>query len=569
MKRLALTMLAAVVFWTSKAQETPAAALSLTPGNYITQTGTGVGPTMLSANLGSTPSGVAACVGAANDDRWYVFNAETQALKVEVNTTAFDAVIEILEVGSLISVACQNTNGANSGELLQVNNLTIGNDYLLRIYSLEGVGGAFTFYAQHYPTANVRDGWHPVPGTDIGLPGYRINEGINRSQYTPYNGLIQNTEWLFIDTDNGDEYTLLVNGSNGIVNLNSVGGLCFGKNYDVYVQVRVDDFWCGFGEVRSVMTEAVPTTEMEPGYAGGSYDLNQDVKARFVGNGQIIEWRLTTDNGNTVLTHQGAASTSYCYFDLVECIRYNKIYTIEARAFYCGVWGPWSDPDFIIINPLPYVNLRPQYCNTVQFPGATLMCEFIPVADTYGWQFAPVDPDDPSLTPIGPAIVTYSVNTTSLYLLPLGLQFGTTYRVGTKPFLGTTDNCDDPQEGDYGFFCPVSIGNPNALMPGPEYRNEAPNEPSLAIDEAASFSVFPNPVREGIANVKLEGLGLSGRATLQLYDLQGKLLLSEQLMKLEEAHFLQVGLPAGCTSGTYLLVLENDQQRFSTRVLVQ
>ncbi len=560
-----LTILIALCFAIGGfAQEDPASAVSISLQDYLQITYDAEACASTAGSLGASDSGEPVCTGISTDDVWYAFTATTQAVKIEGETTNFDMVLQVIDAGTMNSIACQNTNGANTGEVLYMNTLQAGSNYYVRVHSANGAGaGTFDICAQYLPQAEVRNGWYPAFTPDIGLPGYRINQSVNRTTYTPYNPLIEGTRWLFIDIDTGDNFTTEINGSNGMINLNSVGGLCFNKTYDVYCQVKVSGFWCGYSQVRQIFTEAEPTTELEPAYPGLNYNLDDEIKARFVGTGQNLEWRLTTDNGETVLYHQAANSTSYCYLDLVDCIRYNRIYSIEIRAEYCGLWGSWSDPEFIIINPIPYVNLREEYCGTVQYPGVTLQCEFLEVVDQYAWQLAPVDPDDPTMTPIAPAIVAYSVNTTALYLLPLGVEFGTTYRVGVKPMLGTTDNCNSPQEGDYGFFCLVTIGVPAELS---DWDGEvlAPEDPTY---DAASLSVYPNPVTNGYASVFVGDKNLSGNALIQIYDLSGKLVSEKQFFSVEHANVFQFEVPTDI-KGKYIAVLSGDHFSYTMPLIV-
>ena len=566
MKTLLTIFLFGILCYPSLGQENEATALNLDLTNYLEDTGTGVGCTALAGNLGASGSGVPTCSGTDSDDAWYVFTAQTQAAKFVATAAGADLVLEVLNTGNLASISCSNASGAGAGETLRVSGLTAGQTYYLRIHSTNGAGGAYTVCGQFYPASKVRDGWHPVPSPDIGLPGFRVNEAVNRDQYAPNNGQIQATRWQFTDINTLDEYTFQVNGTNSVLNLNAVGGLCFGTSYDVLVQVQVDGYWCGYGAVRQIIMEAAPTTELEPGYAGQNYDLNDDLKARFVGAGQSIQWRLTTDNGMTEVIENSAANSSYLYFDQTTCLRYNRIYTVEIRAFYCGVWGPWSTADFIITNPIPYVNVRPQFCNTTQFPGATLQCDFLPIVDSYAWQISPIETGDVTMTPVGPAIVAYSVNT-SLYLLPLGLTFGQSYRVGAKPLLGTVDACNDPQEGDYGYFCPILIGNPNAVLPDYDYRSS--ESESIFEQPEPEFAVFPNPIRDGIANLDLRNANLHGDAWVIVHNMAGRELLRRQVNKIEDASFLQLGLPAACTAGMYLISVMTESTTLTTRALVQ
>lgn len=546
------------------AQEDPASAVAISLQAYLQITYDGLACTSTPGALGASDSGEPACAGISTDDVWYSFTATSQAVKIEGMTANFDMVLQVIDAMTMNSVACQNTNGAYSGETLYVNTLQAGGNYFVRIHSADGLGaGAFDLCGQYLPSAEVRNGWYPTFSPDQGLPGYRINQSINRSTYTPYNGLIEGTRWLFVDIGNGDTFTSEVNGSNGMMNLNSVAGLCFNKTYDVYSQVQVNGYWCGYSEARQIFTEAEPSTELEPAYPGLSYNLDEEIKARFVGTGQNLEWRLTTDNGETILLHQGANSTSYCYLDLVDCIRYNRIYIVEIRAEYCGIWGSWSDPEFIIINPIPYVNLREEYCGTTQYPGVTLQCEFLEVVDQYAWQLAPVDPADPTMTPIGPAIVAYSVNTTALYLLPLGVEFGTTYRVGIKPMLGTTDNCNSEQEGDYGFFCLVTIGVPAELT---EWDGGTLAPEDTSFDES-NLTVYPNPVSNGYASVFVGDKNLSGNALIQVYNIAGSLVAEKQFFSVEDANVFQFEIPSE-VKGKYIVVLSGIDYSYSMPIIV-
>jgi hypothetical protein len=548
------------------AQEDPASAVAISLQDYLQITYDGQACSSTSGTLGASDSGEPACAGISSDDVWYSFTATSQAVKVVGVTVNFDMVLQVIDAGTMVSIACQNTNGASSGEVLYVNTLQPGGNYFVRVHSSDGAGaGAFDLCAQYLPSAEVRNGWYPTFSPDDGLPGYKINQTINRTTYTPYNGLIEGTRWLFVDAGNGDTFTNDIIGSNGVMSLNSVNGLCFNKTYDVYAQVQVDGYWCGYNLARQIFTEAEPVTELEPAYPGMNYNLDGEIKARFVGSEQNLEWRLTTDNGTTVLYHQGASSTSFCYLDLVDCIRYNRIYIVEIRAEYCGFWGSWSDPEFIIINPIPYVNLREEYCETTQYPGATLQCEFLEVVDQYAWQLSPVDPTDPTMTPIGPAIVTYSVNTTALYLLPLGVEFGTTYRVGVKPMLGTTDTCNSEQEGDYGFFCLVTIGVPAELSDW-DGGTLAPEDTNYGFNES-NLTVYPNPVPNGYASVFVADKSLNGNALIQVYNIAGSLVSEKQFFSVENANVLQFEVPSE-VKGKYIVVLSGADYSYSMPIIV-
>lgn len=552
-----LTLLVALIGAVSLfAQESPGTASSLTLTNYLAETLAGTGCSPQAGALGSSGSGVPVCAGIDNNDVWYTFTATTQAAKFTVNTSAFNAVVQVLEVGTLNSIGCVNDNAGNTGEVLRVNTLTIGAQYHLRIHSFDGSGGAFTVCGQFYPQSEVRATHAPVPPVDGGLPGYKIPDQCARNQYGGQNTLIQASRWYFVDVDNGDEFVLNVAGSNSLIVLNSVGALCHGKTYEVRTEVQTDNYWCGTSTVRTILTEAVPVASIVPGVIGQTYTANDQISSFFVGTGNIFEWRFTTDNGNTQFTIVNTPNTTILSLSSVECLRYNRIYTIEVRAQYCGVWGPWSEPGFIFTSTVPYVDLRDQFCNTVQTVNSYILCDFTPNVDSFAWQFAPVDPSDPSMTPIGPAIVTFS-STTTIHLLPVGLTPGTTYRVGTKAIYGLTDGCGTPQEGDYGNFCTITIAGPNTLgVPGTaeDDSNVAwiPTQPNLE-SESGKLTVYPNPLDQGNLNVVLPSVETEGVLTIAIHDLSGRLIYTEVRAVDQGAQLMQVPRPYGLQPGQYLL----------------
>jgi gliding motility-associated-like protein len=86
--------------------------------------------------------------GVADDDVWYQFVANSTNMTITVDpTVGYDAVIQLFSgtCGALISIACQDINGANGDEVLIASGLTIGFTYYLRVYHY-GVGaGTSTF----------------------------------------------------------------------------------------------------------------------------------------------------------------------------------------------------------------------------------------------------------------------------------------------------------------------------------------------------------------------------------------------------------------------------------------
>lgn len=553
MKQLSL-LVAALGWFAVSAQDNPASALNLTLTDYLTTTTSGVGCTPVAGSLGATGSGVPTCAGIDNNDVWYLFTATTQAARFTITTAAFDAVAEVLEVGSLNSVGCVNASGANTGEVLRVNTLTIGDDYYLRIHSANGTGGSFTVCGQYYPIAEVRPTHSPTPPTDLGLPGYQIINNTARVQYGTSNPLIQGSRWYFTNVDTSEEHFIEIAGTNSLLQLNAVGGLCFNSTYDVRVEVRVDNYWCGTSVVRQIFTEEFPVAQIAPSVIGQTFTGFDQINSLFIGTGNIFEWRFTTDNGTTQFTVENVPNTTILLLAIVECLRYNRIYTIEVRAQYCGEWGPWSEPGFIFTDNVPQIDVRDEFCNTVQTTTSYINCDFTPNVDSFAWQFAPIDPTDPTMTPIGPAIVTYTP-TTSLYLFGVGLTPGTTYRVGAKAIFGLNDGCGTPQEGDYGFFCPITIqgsfgpSGSGSIYAGAEWIGTGPSMPSIE----NRLTVYPNPLDQGPLNLVLPEVVSDGLIQLEVYDLSGRMVYNEVRGVNFGAQLIQLPLPNDLRQGQYLV----------------
>ncbi len=526
-------------------------------------------PTNLTGMLGATGSGLAVCSGSDVDDVWYRFTSTTQGVRVTGTTTGFNMVIELWTNGPGSQLVCQNANAGNTGETLWANNLAIGGQYYVRVRSNGTTGtGSFTINFAFLPKANIRSSYTPNPLGDDAIPGYKISNNTSRNIFTATeNTTIQATRFKLEDSSNGDLFYSTITGNNGLKNLNDFIGLCYDKTYYAWVECQVSGYWCGYSVMYVLVMEAYPNTTLEPGFNAQTYNMDEFIKCYFVGDDQQIEWELATDNGSTVLYHNTGNST-LLYFDEVPCIRYNTIYQVRIRVNYCGIWGPWSVSYYFISQELPYTNVWPVYCNQPIFQGGTLITQFLEVVDQYGWQFAPIETGDPNMVPIGPATVTYTPFT-DCFLLPLNLIQGTTYRVGTKPFVGTADACGDPQEGDYGNFCPIHIIQ-TAQGPGPQQMGEYEEDQisELIQETEGAVRVFMD-TQGGItflANAR--NTAIEGKVLIEVYNESGQLMRSHQFYGAEPGASYQ--LPSGVLSaGVYMVKVQSVQETFIQKVVVQ
>lgn len=88
-------------------------------------------------SLSSATQSMPACSGTANDDVWFMFVATSDRMRVDVNTTNFDPVIELFSgtCGALTSEICANGSGSNSESLSATCYITVGDTFYVRVHS--------------------------------------------------------------------------------------------------------------------------------------------------------------------------------------------------------------------------------------------------------------------------------------------------------------------------------------------------------------------------------------------------------------------------------------------------
>lgn len=543
-------------------------------------------------SLGANTAGSLAAASASNlpgtcfagsVDGYYAFVAQSQGVKIDCTTGAFDMALEVRDAGETW-LDCQDANAGVGGETMWVTGLTTGNTYYVSITSIGAVGGGtFNVKVEWLPNVEVRGGYYPNPSPESGLPGYKIAETTRRTLNSAFPasiaGFVTGSRWRFTAQSDASVYTADVGGNNQLLNLNTVTGLCFSEVYDVEVQVQIEGQWCGYSIPRSINMESEPTTILQPVWVNGTYDLSASIQAAFIGSEGQLYWRLTTDNGNTVVDFNYPNNpTTELNLPDPDCLRFNKIYSVEIAAEYCGQIGSYSTPVNIFTMNVPYTKVRTEYCGTNQFIGATILCDFINSVDTYAWQFGPIVEDDPDMIPIGPAIVAYTDNT-DIFLLGLaseGLESGQAYRVGVKPLLGVdaagnVDACNEVQEGDYGQFCQVVIlpSSPPGEAPGiAETENSEERNDVEIIGDGDEIDIYRVGGSTHVLQMWTRSEELSGNALLQVFDMNGRLVHQTGYALIEQADMVQESIPTDLPAGIYIVTLQSQTGAISEKIYI-
>jgi hypothetical protein len=366
--------------------------LAITPGNYLLN---GVGYTPVTPTgqclVTTTAQTTTTCTAAAPTKAcWFKFTVPaatlSAAVKVTVVPTGFDASIDFYAgtAAAPIYMQCVNAGGSGVTETLKTtwatNPVNPGTEYYFRVGSNGTTASCFTVKVEYYPTAQLLSS--PVPSPDAGLVGYRTNNFAKRNNptFAAQNNLVTSTRYRFVDQ--ADPTGTPCTGNTGASSVDQVylytfPCICYGKTYDVYIEIQMDGIWCGEGPVRTLAMEAYPNNTISNAPCATVTLLGGVLNSTYLGSTAITEWEFTLA-GNVIVTTQTAAGITTLNMNIpaLACLRYNRIYSVRIRMNYCNVWGLWSAPYCLITAPIPYLTVTggpPTYsniCNTTISPYA-------------------------------------------------------------------------------------------------------------------------------------------------------------------------------------------------------
>ncbi len=225
----------------------------------------------------ATDSGIAGCLGTANDDVWYSFQALSTDPTIEL-VDAFDGVVELFEgpCTALVSIGCADLG---IDPTINATGLTIGNTYFVRVYAWSSTTPATTDF-----TICVYGAVCTAPVASVAT-----------------NCLDDNNFELILDITvlgSSTTYTLQDNqGTTPLTGITAVGMYNFGTYPNGTVVdldlLSVDDPNCD-AFATGLTTDCSPicgTSQADSGGAAGVY-----------GDNELITWTLCPDNPGDVIT---------------------------------------------------------------------------------------------------------------------------------------------------------------------------------------------------------------------------------------------------------------------------
>jgi len=302
--------------------------------------------------MGASPFGQVTCI--TGEDLWYQFTAQTEGVSVQLNTTAFDGVIEIQNtLGELI--ASENANNAIGNEILNFVGLTAGSVYRvgIRNYNSNFGTGSFTCCVRQLKRGACAYGSGPYQLCQIFKAQY-VSGASYRFVFTGISGLA-----------NGNNYTK--NSSTDLLVLNSVSPtLPYNSGYHVVI-TNVYTLANGIGQTEIVEVPALSPCPMntitEPNtQLGASYRCSNGQQFRgAVVNSQpwicgVTNWKWKfqeVDVNNTPIglpiEHVRGAASNVLNLSQVAQLQYGKKYAVQTAPVFSYGTGTYGTAHYLCI----------------------------------------------------------------------------------------------------------------------------------------------------------------------------------------------------------------------------
>ncbi|MBI2968608.1 MAG: T9SS type A sorting domain-containing protein, partial [Bacteroidetes bacterium] len=339
-----------------------------------------------------------------------------------------------------------------------------------------------------------------------------------------------NWEWEWVHAASGFSKTVLRNHSSTNFYPGWVGGIQYGKTYDVRVRAYSGGAWGSFGTVCQITTPvSVPGTKVRNADCGITLsDLNQAIYCDAVSGATNWEWEWVHAASGFAKTVQRNHSSNNFYPGWVGGIQYGKTYDVRVRAYSGGAWGSFGTVCQITTPAsVPATKVRTADCGiTLSSLSQAIYCDPVSVAYNYEWEW---------INAASGFSKTVLRNHSSNNFYPIwvpGIQYGKTYDVRVRAYSAGA-------WGSFGTVCQITT--PAAKTAGTEDDNEQNGSgnsnnvfglPDLTTPDNPVINIYPNP-SDG-KNIFITGFKPGdGIIKITLTDITGKNIFSDDV-KAEE-----------------------------------
>jgi len=499
-------------------------------------------------------SGVSQSAGTGlNPDKWYTFTAEgsVQYFRSRGGAT-YDPVIEVWDdcFGTLL--ATENSNGIGEEELFWLDNLTVGDDYKVRVYH-EGSqllqDPLVSVAVRHIPTVQLAPDF-------CNITGVTSSDLIQSTQPNPVDSSIERFQFEFTDTGTGityGPYDMVGSGYDPTLPnffMSQFTDILFGATFEVRVRVEMYEGpnFGDWGPVCTLTTVSDFQTSMQDQFDGGIYNLCDVVRANPVGGASQYRWVFTNvDNANvhTVTKPSRALKLE----DVQPTLDMESEYDVDVFATVNGFENSISSTKSLETGSIPETQILEFFFNCGDNVGISqwALVQNICGASSYTFRFTNQDGIQPPFTLVRP--VRYIVFNMSAQIQP-----GATYDIDVFATINSLD-------GNYGPSCELTF---NAIG-GRAMISSTDND---AQQLKPSLTVYPNPVRNG-ENLTLvvENLNDVGNdIQLKIFDLSGKTIYEKNLIGAGQT-VNRIQIDQRMSQGVYLVQTRADGVILETKKL--
>jgi len=481
-------------------------------------------------------------------DPYFSFTAVGSTTYFRVETSGdFDPAIEVFDGCGGTQLACINEVGTGLRELFWINGLTPGQEYVYSVYHAgepNPTTTTFTTGIAHIPFVRLRQ-------ADCGATELTANSLIRAKIPNP-SFLLEGFVFEFTELESPfSTYEVeSPNGSNPNFYIGWFEDFEYSRSYDVRVKALMyqGPNLGDYGDVCSISTADGPTTFLLNGFADGLYDMCEYVKAKKIFGSTNYRWVF--DDGVSELEYNSGTTSPICPLQLVDGLELGMTYSITVFATDAnGNESTQSEVKEINMNNfVPDTEVNPLLftCGATVSLSQVLTAVEVCSAEQYTFSFENISqPGESPIEIIRP-------NRKVLLSFVTGLISGDTYEVAVKANSGGLI-------GGYSGVCEITIEGMSGLVILDEVDYE------MTQDDQLSMMVFPNPSDGSEIQISIETALDTDQISLEVYDLQGKKLISELVQNTSGIQRLNLN---GLSKGIYLLQARSGNELITTEKLI-